>query len=199
MNPGSPPSITQLENYEHINVFDKVAILLAMGDLKPAAMFYVESEPYDAFDAPKHVPEEIINDISVLMQSLGLFCEVYAWTTKNSDENEKNYEYVTFFISKHAEKARRLKALIQQHRVETSYEEGILLGYPETAVEAFAHGGELLEVTARNIENFNEAYIRLLGFRLSKKHWREEVKILESYGDYLLNVSPAVYKAAMLY
>ena len=71
----------------------------------------------------------------------------------------------------------------------------MLLGYPETSVKAFLTP-DMLEWENHPVstEDVSEKNMRLLGHRLSKKYWREEVKYLEASGNYLKTISPKIYQ-----
>lgn len=193
-------AVYELEVVQTINAHDKVTILLTLGGLKPAGMFYLESGDYKTSEKPRRVSEKSLEQMEGILKSMNLSYYIRRWTLTETDRNavEWSREIVHYYISHNSETALRLKKMVEGDWQKNNYDIGLLLGYPASAVEAFSNEGDLLpfnEIPA-SMPNISEREVRLLGFRLSKQHWRKEISILESYGNYLRQISPRIYEEA---
>lgn len=91
-----------------------------------------------------------------------------------------------FAIAKDKETALKLKSLdpARDHR-----EYGHLMGYPESAVEAFVNDGEKTTLTWDMTKE-----VPVVDFRLSKDNWREELKISQRWNDTIKKHAPELYQ-----
>lgn len=194
-------AIKGLENFQPLHWHDKASILLVVGGLKPAAMFYFEEESFESPSPAVHVNHLLIQKIETILASLGLSFERWIWTTDDPESIDgfMSREIVHYFISNDVQKSQQLKQLVADDWMGNTFEIGILLGYPLTAVRAYSENdGELYppESLPKSAPDVSENNMRLLGFRLSKKHWQDEIKILEEYGNYLEETSHLIYREA---
>ena len=174
---------------------DKANILLVHGGLKPSTMVVMQGEVFALNQAPIHVDPESIAGLKGVLTAFDL---QYTYTTEVMENaSDKSYEHgqevMRIYIAPQQEVADQLGSLfgdIKNHH----HEIGVLLGYPKTAVDAFLtddmlawsdHPVSTSDVSATNM--------KLLGHRLSKQYWKDEVKYLEAAGAYINSVSPAIY------
>ena len=187
-------AIKQLENISEIIPHDKGSVLLVHAGLKPSALFAVEGEVFQDKDSVVHVLPKLIETIQTVLFDLAL---THVMTIEIMDAHEEGsfVEVLRFFIAQDPSAAEKLKQLFDG--VSANHKEiGELLGYPQTAIDVFLTD-EMLEQSdvPESTEEVSELNMRLLGHRLSKAHWREEVKYLEESGNYIKSVSPAIYDA----
>lgn len=187
--------IEKLEDLKGMTAEDKGSILLVHGDLKPAAFVVMEGEVFHLPGDVSHINPTQISILDEILTDLGL---KYITTTEVMENaSNKSYEHgqevMLIFVSKDLHSAEQLKAAFDDIQ-NNHHEAGILLGYPITAVDAFLtpdmldwshHPKSTAAVSALNM--------RLLGHRLSKDNWQEEVKYLEASGKYLEATSPTIY------
>lgn len=190
MNP-----ILRLENISGMISEDKASILLVMGDLKPSALVVMQGDIFPLSGDPIHVPEREIETLKSILTNFEIFYFITTEIMENSSNKtyEHGQEVLRVFISKDELVAKKLEKAfsdISKHHTEA----GLLLGYPQSAVSAFLTD-EMLDWSGHPISTpeVSELNMRLLGHRLSKENWREEVKYLEESGEYVKSVSPLIY------
>jgi hypothetical protein len=69
---------------------------------------------------------------------------------------------------------------------------GTLLGFPKSAIDAFIHHKEGMVRAPEEIRHteLGAFYDSIGAFRLSKAHWREEIKTVEKWMESIRTVSP---------
>jgi hypothetical protein len=184
-------AVKDLESLPGVISNDKASILLVHGKLKPTALIVMEGPAFDDEKHPTHVAEESLATLEAVFRELGLH---YVQTTEIMTTMRGGYaEVLRFFIAHDQATAERLKTLFDDV-MNNDREIGLLLGYPQTAVDAFLTPNMLeMANTPESTEDVSMLNMRLLGHRLSKDNWREEVKYLEESGNYLKSVSPLIY------
>lgn len=187
--------ISKLENLPEMISADKATILLVEGDLKPSALVIMQGDVFPLTEEPIHVSEQSIEDLTSILTSFGIFyymtTEIMEGISDNSDEVWQ--EVLRVFISKNKSVAKRLKELFDDIG-KNHAEAGHLLGYPETAVDAFLTDKMLpLEDHPVSTPEVSEINMRMLGHRLSKDNWRNEVMYLEPSGNYIKAKSRKIY------
>lgn len=138
---------------------DREALLVLLG-LKPATEIYSEK------------PEETIETL----QKLGLFGEIGAFD-KKSGKTE-------IFVATDKGVLEKFKSL-QPDRDHKEY--GILMGYPETAVDAFFHPENELPYEVR--AEIQDKY-PFFKFAFSKDHWKQEEEVLKKWNLALFDYAP---------
>ena len=82
------------------------------------------------------------------------------------------------------------------HREKVDDDLGKLYGFPNTAIEAFIEGEEaLVSVDFKELPDDikREDYMAFAGFRLSKKHWREELETVKKWAEDIKQADPSLY------
>jgi len=189
MNP-----IKALEDIDQVLPHDKASILLVYAGLKPSCLAIFSGEVYDQTKDEVHIDAGILNIFKQILDALHLHYQIETKLYENEGENETNaQEVVRAFISKDKDTANKLKIYFDDLD-KYDYEAGILLGYPETAVMSFLTPNMLaMEDEPIATKYVSEVNMRLLGYRLSKDQWEDEVKPLEAQGNYLKELSPKIY------
>jgi len=188
-------AIQLLEELKGMITYDKSSILLVHGKLKPAAQVVMQGPIFSLDSEVEHIPNE---SISTLHEVLTFFKLAYVSKTvvmeNSSDASfEHGQEVMRISIAQDNDVAIRLRDLFTD--VSNNHTAiGHLLGYPSTAVEAFLTA-QMLEWGdyPKSTEHVSEKNMRLLGHRLSRKNWEEEVNYLETSGEYLKSISPKIY------
>lgn len=191
MNP-----IVQLENLPGMTSEDKGSALLVSGDLKPSAFVVIQGDVFALSSDPVHVSEQTMESLRAILSSFGVFYLTTTEIMENASDApyEHGQEVIRVFISKDESVAKKLKQAFDEigtHHTEA----GLLLGYPQSAVDAFLTD-KMLDWKDHPVSTpeVSEANMRLLGHRLSKDNWRNEVKYLEASGEYIRSKSPFIYE-----
>jgi len=174
---------------------DRGSVLLVHGNLKPSALVIMQGEIFPLTQEPVHVAPQSVSDFKTVLSELGLnhVTTVEVMENASGKSYEHGQEVMRIFVARDQSTAEQLKVLfddIQSHHTEA----GLLLGYPESSVRAFLTD-EMLDwdkLPASTAE-VSETNMRLLGHRLSKHNWRDEVKYLEQSGNYIRSISPTIY------
>lgn len=190
-------AITELESIQEMIDEDKATILFVAGGLKPTGFAVIQGAPYAIDETPSTIDTAVITKLDTVLKELKL---AYVTTTEimdawPKDGRERKQEVIRIFLAPQQRDAERLKVLFD-HVSDNHSEIGRLLGYPETAVEAFSSGAMLpIDAVPAFTDEVSEADMRLLGHRVSKKHWRNEVLYLTKFGSYLRSVNPKLYES----
>lgn len=171
-------------------VFDDQAtadILLVWNKFKPAAMVELSCS-MRGVSARRQFSKKV-GDLEKVFKNLGFHYQLHINYPKSSRELTQ-YSYV-------AKDRKTLKKLIAAD-VERNTEKrrlltGWLLGYPKTAVTGFANG-KVFDCHKLPFAILKTKEIKFLNFRLSKKHWREELKYVQKRAKEIKKISPQLYK-----
>lgn len=187
--------IKDLELLPGMLAHDKASILLVHAGLKPSALVVMEGESFRLSDGPIHINTRHIVTMDSILSELNLH---YVTTkeimrARSPDTSMRSQEVMRIYLAPTKEMAMQLKIAFDNIK-EDDTTIGLLLGYPETAVKAFLTP-EMLDWDdyPNSTEEVSERNMRLLGHRLSKANWRNEVKYLEASGNYLKKISPKIY------
>lgn len=188
--------IKSLEHLTGMLAYDKASILLVHGGLKPSAQVVMEGESFRSSGDTVHIDTQLIDELDCILSELKLsYVATYEiMEARSEDASKRSQEVMRIYVAPSKEIANQLKTAFDS--VEENHSNiGFLLGYPETAVESFLTP-DMLDWDNHPIstEEVSERNMRLLGHRLSKANWRDEVKYLETSGNYLQKVSPKIYK-----
>jgi len=185
-------AIKSLESLPGVISHDKASILLVHGNLKPSALIVMEGPAFRDLMAPEHITLASLDTLNAIFSELSL-SSVKKTEIMEAKESGSYVEVVRFFIARDISTAEKLKLLFDTVSVNHA-EIGRLLGYPETAVTAFLTPRMLNQAdTPTSTKEVSELNMRLLGHRLSKDNWQEEVKYLERSGEYIKSISPVIY------
>lgn len=191
-------AIETLEKIEEIISHDKAMILLVHGGLKPSCLAVFYGPYYNQTKEILHIDKEDLQIFKNVLDELGLCYHFETRVYENEGEAGTNaQEIVRAYIAKDQEKADILAKYFSDLN-KYDYEAGILLGYPKTAVQAYVDGTLLpMDDVASRTDEVSTENMRLLGYRLSREDWKEEVRPLEIQGNYLKKISPRIYKESI--
>ena len=191
-------TIEKLESLQGMIADDKGTILLVSGGLKPAGLVVVQGEPFRRSSEIVHIHPSVTTTLDEILEDLNI--KYFTATTIMDALPNKIYdqeqEVMRIFISKNQETAQQLMIAFDDLQ-NNHHLVGTLLGYPGTAIDAFLTP-DMLELSNHPTatQEVSETNMRLLGHRLSKAHWRDEVKYLEPAGNYIKSVSSKIYSEA---
>ncbi|NQV88931.1 MAG: hypothetical protein HQ488_01230 [Parcubacteria group bacterium] len=155
--------VGKVRNLE-IGAYPKAEIVLVILGLKPATE--LDLAPWNSDES----------DVEKALSEAGLVYE-------KKDGNDK--DWVSYLIGSRRKDVELLSKLdpSRDHRLY-----GELMGFPQTAVEAFETGSLLdIENEPRNPDN-------VIQMRLSKDHWQEELKTLERWNTALKQFTPEIHQ-----
>ena len=188
--------IKSLELLAGMLAYDKASILLVHGGLKPSAQVVMEGKSFRPSSDTIHIDRRLIDKLDFILSEMKLpYIATYEiMEARSNDASSKLQEVMRIYVAPSKKIANQLKTAFDS--VEDNHSNvGALLGYPITAVRAFLTP-DMLDWDDHPIstEKVSERNMRLLGHRLSKANWRDEVRYLEASGNYLKKVSPKIYK-----
>ena len=159
-------------------------ILLTAEGFKPAAMIEI-SYPSCATFSRKEFHKKI-SDLRKIFQKLGLRYRLHINYPKNAREVTR-YSY----IAKDQGKFKKIIAAEAERNMrKRRLQLGALLGYPTTAIEAFANGKALDRFPAIAAKKKESKFIN---FRLSR-HWQEELAYAKRRAKLIKQIAPELYK-----
>lgn len=165
---------------------NKADILLVWSRFKPAAMIELSY-----FPKSKISKKEFLNRIDNLKKILDELSLKYKL---NLNFPKSRYSLTKFsFIARDKKTLSKLiKAQNLKDPKKRRLQVGLLMGYPKTAVKAFANN-ESIDLNELPEKIIQSKEINLLNFRLSK-HWRSELKYLKKKSQELGRVAPELHK-----
>lgn len=187
-------AVNSLKAIESILIIDKIFILLVANGDKPSMHtgFFSELLPpgqsmAKADVVQKEMLESIIND-------LGLSYKTQTKTLEKEVNGERMLtEWIVFCIAKQPGIA---DALYKARENDDERTEGLLLGYPESAVEAFVNGIMLdIDKVPVSTDHVTASEMKLLNHRVSKDNWQQEVRYLTDYAHSIKQLCPELYEA----
>lgn len=159
-------------------------ILLVWGRFKPAAMIELSYFPAARFSRKEF--RKKIGDLEKILQKLDLHYRLRINYPKRKKE-VTHYSYI-------ARNQKKLKEIIAADKEGNTKKRrlkvGLLLGYPRTAVQAFANG-EVLNRLPPHVLKREE--LKFLNFRLSR-HWRRELDYVRKRTKAIKKISPKLYQ-----
>ena len=192
----SPEFVKEVEN-SAFDPQDKMYILLVKAGLKPAAAVSFNARVWGHGKDERYVPEDITQESTDMIENSGLFRKIEAnggdrlgFTTPEGEDVEYNREHVSYLIAHTQEDLDRIVLATEQENAELM---GKAFGYPETAVDAFSNKKQLLNLDDLP-KNVRESPAMLFcKFQLSVDNWREEIKQIQDWADFVKQTSPRIY------
>lgn len=158
--------IKSIENLK-IGSKPKANIILIFLGLKPATELEISSHNDSA--------EKVIN----VIENIGLKVKI------KSKFKRKDKDIVLLSVADNQENLDRLEQIDPSKNHE---EYGRLMGYPETAIDAFLHKEKRLDP-----ENYLENDELIFFIAMSKENWEEEIKTLKKWSDAIKEQAPDLY------
>lgn len=183
-----------------------VDVLLAWRGLKPATDVVLGRE-WASNEEAKILTEADVENAKRILGSAGLSVVEGAGESgeiEGEDDEGRpvalrplyRYDQKVLFISRAREIAEKLK---QAHEQDDSRTFGELSGFPATAIEAYVRAeqgaaDELMDTEELPKKIKDKDVAAFTEFRLSKKHWREEIKTAQRWAEEIQRISPRVYE-----
>lgn len=152
----------------NIGVEEKVNLILVLLGVKKGADLVV----YRWGDSPKKIRETIINESKLKL-------------TESQRERHGVNTVAVYEVALDQQVADRLACLdpSKDHK-----EFGELMGFPQTAVDAFKKRENLLKQ-----ENYPDMSEIVVNFKFSKDNWQEEIRVLKYWSQLIKKYAPDLY------
>ncbi len=191
--------VERIENLKTNNDAKRMIILTWKG-LKPVSE--LDFEKYDSENDPERL--EKITETEKLLTDLGLFSyriqkELHG-TRFDKEGNRtpmifyednyrisKNKEYLQYFVDHFGKK--------ENHEITKKI--GNILGYPESAIEAWNSPDRsltILDPKSEQHELYSNSEMAFSKFRLSKQNWAEEFKTIQKWAQEIKRLDPNLYE-----
>jgi hypothetical protein len=186
-------AITNLKAIESIPTMDRIIMLLVANGDKPSMLTGFFSEPLPLGQpmlksdiAQKKMLESIIDD-------LGLSYKTQTKILEKEVNGELMFsEWIVLCI---AQQPDIVEALYNARKDDDERTEGLLLGYPESAVDAFVNGTMLdMDKVPKFTDYVTANEMKLLNHRVSKDNWEQEVRYLADYARSIKALCPELYE-----
>lgn len=158
--------VKKIENLE-LGPFPAAESILIFLGYKPATE--IDLAPWN--DSPEKV-------MATLRES-GLIAEI----KKYKGVNDKRFSVVA--VTRNKETMEKLKK-VEANADHQEY--GRLMGYPNTAIDAYLNKEKLL--SEKDYPNLSG---NIMDFKLSKDHWQEEIKVIQQWSQVIKQYSPKLY------
>lgn len=175
-----------VERIEKLDFWDdqRTNLILSWKGLKPANDFII------GFKYPARSDTELE---SLCVQTEELFSDLGLLYVRNNNFQHDDEGMRNYFIAKNKENLTAIQNSDYEKRANAE-QTGRLLGFPQTAIEAYIQGDEFLMRT----EDFptgirREEYMAFLSFRLSKAHWQDEIFIIKKWAEEIKNTDLVLY------
>jgi hypothetical protein len=185
-------AVEDLEEVHGIPAIDKAHILLVANGNKPSMHSGFFSKQTRIGEA---IPQSDIDILNMLVSILERLSLKYKLETKIFTETENgvplNTTRTIFYI---AERMDVVDRLIEAREKEDTEREGLLLGFPKSAVDAYARN-DVIPVSnwpARS-SCVNETEMKFLNHMISPTNWEAEVEYLPEYASITHFISPTIY------
>lgn len=179
--------VTKLSEFKEIlNDQDKTDLLLVWDGFKPTAMIELSYFPLATISRKEF--HKKIGDLEKILQKLDLRYRLQINYPKRKKE-VTHYSYI-------ARNQKKLKEIIaadnEGNTKKRRLKVGLLLGYPKTAVKAFADG-KALNLNDLPSKIYQKKELKFLNFRLSK-NWPEEFEYVEQRAKAIKRMNPELYR-----
>jgi len=146
-------------------------------------------EPEDDENTWRKKFNEEIEELKKVLKGSGLFYEMA--------KNLKKENEILGFNMVVARNKEDLEKFLEVEKEDNDREMGLLLGYPETAIEGYENRDFLIvEDLPKNEQEKieKEGVLKFSGFSPSKKYWREELKEVRKIQSLIKEKSSSIYK-----
>jgi len=161
-------------------------ILLVRSWFKPSALVEVSYLPHRQYSRSQFLTA--VRHLEKILQKLGLFYKLHL----NYPKNQNNLTQFSYIALDPKMLKKLIKADERRDTKKRRMEVGKLLGYPKTAVVAFANG----KVFARSKlpkAILKTSTIKFLNFQLSR-NWKRELKYVRRRAQEIEKISPVLFR-----
>ncbi len=165
---------------------DKADTLLVWDGFKPAAMIELSYFPRSKFSRKEF--HKKIDGLEKILQKLDLHYRLRI----NYPKRKKEVTHYSYVARNQKKLAEIIVADAEMNTKKRRLQVGVLLGYPMTAVRAFANGKTFnFKSLPSKISQKNE--LKFLNFRLSR-HWKKEFGYLKKKTEAIKKITPELYR-----
>lgn len=190
-------AIRALELENEIKPIQKALILMVADGKKPATWQQETSEKWTEGDKETRITPERWQELNDIFDRLGLVSVVRTRLDDSTfvqpkDGTHQWIELADIYLSKDRSRADRLASAVKSgdHR-----KIGILLGFPQTAVDAFISKNTMAVSEWPNSTEFvDEQSMKFLHHMLSKDNWEEEISYLPAFSQRIKEISEKTYQ-----
>lgn len=191
-DPAIKRAINNLEALKDIAPINRIHILLVADGTKPSMHDGINSELYESGSEKKHVDEELYAKLVEITHNLGL--KILPTTnieSRNTYDRIEYFERKKYFIAKTSALA---QDLLSAYEARNEINEGLLLGFPQSSVEAYVKK-EVVRISdlPNKTDEVDKHQMKFLNHMLSRNYWREEVKYLPYYAKRTEILSKSLY------
>lgn len=159
-----------------------------------------DSKVVETVQQKKEFMEKFAREIKEIEKVLDKLGFNYESSGLETEEHEEELATVSFSVLV-SKSEKYLTEFVEANRRGLDERIGLLLGYPQTAVEAFEADKTLnFEVFFRGLSRKKrknlrkEGILNFLGFQPSEQHWREELEEVRKIQDLVKERAPGLYK-----
>lgn len=191
-----------VERIEKMDADDhsKALLILTWKGLKPVSEF--DFKHYDVADDPARLEHR--REMEALVADMGLYAHREEDKLDGQRYDKKGEATpVIFYRDSYAVAKNKedLKYFVVHFGKEENYETtkrlGEILGYPETAIEAWNttdRSSTLLKTKIENPELYARDEMAFAKFRLSKEHWVKEFETIKNWANEIKHIDPNLYE-----
>lgn len=185
-------TIEDLASIEFIPAIDKAHILLVASGDKPSMHTALFTEPTSL---TKDIQQPDIDSMDRLIRIITDLKLKYKLETQVStepvNETEMHSTRILFCI---ARRMSIVNQLVSARKKGDSQREGLLLGFPKSAVDAYI-GGSVIEISSWPISTVHVTAdeMKFLNHMISKNNWKNEIEYLPKYARITRHISQKIY------
>lgn len=185
-------SIDDLEKLDLIPAIDKAHLLLVAAGIKPSMHTGIFSKQMKDGEEVHQPDIDSINTLSKIIASLSLKYKIESRKYTDTENGIPLHTTLTIFYI--AQRDNVVDRLLKARTDEDFELEGVLLGFPKSAVDAYIRGDVIAVVDhPSHSEDVTEDEMKFLNHMISPSNWKDEVKYLPDYADVTCQISPVIY------
>jgi len=190
-------AIHALEAEKEIKPIQKALILMVADGRKPATWQQISSEKWTEGNEEVRITPRRWQELNIIFDSLGLISVVRtrlddATFVQPKDGSHQWIELADIFLSRDHSHAEKLASAVESgdHR-----QIGILLGFPQSAVDAFISKDTLpVAEWPTSTESVDEQSMKFLNHMLSRHNWEKEILYLPAFSRRVKELSDKIYR-----
>ena len=190
----SPQSIEQLREAYSLPIFNRVSMLLAALGEKPASSVVISSEDWRTGELENDLPEYIASKVFESATALGLHVRTRDILDSN-EELDTHWKSRLYSVSLSERNAEVLAQVMWSKDPVDELILGKVLGFPDTAVVAYATQGEMVSSDEHPHETLEDK--TFTQFRLSAGNYNAELQTVRRWTHAIKQADQIFYNQAM--
>lgn len=185
-------AIEDLASIDYFPAIDKANIIAVLIENKPSMHTGFFSESTEIGNEPSSVYLQKQSTFENILTNLNLsYKKQIKRLERNVDGKPSYIEWVVYCIAKTLSTA---VDLLNARENNDEKREGMLLGFPATAVDAYVNDTMLsMDEAPTSTESISDEAMKFLNHRLSKHNWEDEINYLPTFAENIKNISPKIY------